>query len=371
MSLEPTSQLITTKCGIPRDRVKNLDKVSVIEDLIKCSICLEILNKPYECETCGTLFCEDCINDWIRIKLSCPMKCQNFKLSKAKINTRKMLNIVQLSCINSPHCKFVSDYWQIFDHEGKCEFQKIKCPNSTCLFEGPFKELKQHLTTSCENQIYECGFCKMKVKKSLFDQHLDEHNKEKTFNILNCYICESSENLRRCLCKKSICFKCLYNGKNVDCSNNCYLFNNGFKTTSNTYNISKLPLPKNFEVKLFFISVDWIRTGLSFTKDIVNDQNDSNCPNYDIYYILEDLVQFYTKHHGWKNCFSRGTRPLKSGDYMTITLKNGELRYSVNDNDLGSVIKIDVSKKKEIYLLLHSRNNKSKVEIVYISEIFN
>ena len=56
---------------------------------------------------------------------------------------------------------------------------------------------------------------------------------------------------------------------------------------------------------------------------------------------------------------------------MTITLKNGELRYAVNDSDLGSVIKIDISKKKEMYLMIHTRNPKSKAEIVYISEIFN
>jgi len=56
---------------------------------------------------------------------------------------------------------------------------------------------------------------------------------------------------------------------------------------------------------------------------------------------------------------------------MTITMKNGELRFAINDTDLGSVIKIDMSKKKEAYLLIHSRNPKSKAEIVYISEIFN
>ena len=56
---------------------------------------------------------------------------------------------------------------------------------------------------------------------------------------------------------------------------------------------------------------------------------------------------------------------------MTITLKNGELRYAINDADLGSVIKIDMSKKKDFYLFIHARNPKSKAEIVYISEIFN
>ena len=63
--------LITTKSGIDKERIQNASSIILIEDLIKCSICLEILNKPYECDTCGTLFCEDCINDWVKIKLSC------------------------------------------------------------------------------------------------------------------------------------------------------------------------------------------------------------------------------------------------------------------------------------------------------------
>ena len=52
-----------TKNGISRDRIANTDKISIIEDLIKCSICLEIVCKPYECEVCGSLFCEACINE--------------------------------------------------------------------------------------------------------------------------------------------------------------------------------------------------------------------------------------------------------------------------------------------------------------------
>ena len=36
----------------------------------------------------------------------------------------------------------------------------------------------------------------------------------------------------------------------------------------------------------------------------------------------------------WKTCFKKGGRPLKGGDTMTITLKNGEKRYAINDVDL-------------------------------------
>lgn len=137
------------------------------------------------------------------------------------------------------------------------------------------------------------------------------------------------------------------------------------------YHISKYPLPKNFEVKLLFTSVDWVRTGITFCKDVIMEQSDVNCPQFDIYCILEDLVQFYTLRNGWKNCFRNDNRPLKNGDNLTITLRNGELRYALNDEDLGGFIKIDMTDKKEVYLLVHIRNDKSKCQILYISEIFN
>ena len=140
----------------------------------------------------------------------------------------------------------------------------------------------------------------------------------------------------------------------MDCLKTCYLFHTGLNNTTNIYNISKYPLPKNFEAKLLFTSVDWVRTGITFNKE-----------------ILEDLVQFYTKKSGWKNCFNKGGRALKPGDTMTITLHNGEMRYAVNDMDLGSFIKIDMSNKNEMFLFVHTRNPKSKAEIVYICETFN
>ena len=46
---------------------------------------------------------------------------------------------------------------------------------------------------------------------------------------------------------------------------------------------------------------------------------------------------------------------------MTITFKNGELKYCVNDIDLGVRINIDLSTKKS-YLFVHVRNEHSKAE---------
>ena len=90
------SQYVTQKNGISQDRIANTEKITIIEDLIKCSICLEIICKPYEYEVCGSLFCEDCIKEWLKINPTCPMRCENFKLIHARPNTRKMLNLKKL-----------------------------------------------------------------------------------------------------------------------------------------------------------------------------------------------------------------------------------------------------------------------------------
>ena len=55
---------------------------------------------------------------------------------------------------------------------------------------------------------------------------------------------------------------------------------------------------------------------------------------------------------------------------MKITLKNGKMKFTVN-NILLVTVKIDMINKKEMYLFVQCRNVKSSAEIVYITEIFN
>ena len=365
------SQYVQQKNGIPKERIINYNQILIIEDLVKCSICLEILCKPYECEICGSLFCEDCIQEWLNINHSCPMKCENFIMMKARPNTRKMLNIIKIRCINYPDCNYTCDYWEVFEHEKTCPFQKIRCPNGKCEFEGSFKDLKNHMNKQCPYLNIQCGFCRCRIQQNFLEEHLEKHYKNRTFNIQPCCICNSNEEIRKCLCNKYYCYRCLDEGEDILCSKTCYLFHNNYNYTTRIYNISKYPLPRNFEVKLHFSSADWVRTGITFNKEIINDQSDVNCPQYDIYCILEDLVQFYTLKNGWKNCFRTDNQLLKSGDNITITMRNGEMRYAVNDEDLGGFVKVDLYDKKEMYLLVHTRNEKSKCQILYIAELFN
>ena len=182
-----------------------------------------------------------------------------------------------------------------------------------------------------------------------------------------CSICDSADDLRRCLCKKIFCLKCLNERKNIDCQKSCYLFNNNLNCINQIYNISKYPLPKNFEIKLFFSKVDWIRTGITFDEKIKNCQKDSNSPKFDIYYILNDLKQFYNSK-GWKNIKGIG-RKLQTGDNMIISLINGKMYYNINGTQIDLIEHIPL-KEENIYLLVHDRYLESKCNIEYITEIF-
>ena len=104
-------------------------------------------------------------------------------------------------------------------------------------------------------------------------------------------------------------------------------------------------------------------------KNIINLNKDENCPKYDIYYILEDLCEFYSLSGKWKNFKGIG-RKLQKGDSMKITLLEGKMRFKVNETILDFVENIQLQDNKEIYLLVHDRDLNSKCNITYITEIF-
>ena len=53
---------------------------------------------------------------------------------------------------------------------------------------------------------------------------------------------------------------------------------------------------------------------------------------------------------------------------MTITFKNGELKYCVNDIDLGVRINIDLStKKSDLYLFMLEMNILKQKNYIYLS----
>ena len=114
-----------------------------------------------------------------------------------------------------------------------------------------------------------------------------------------------------------------------------------------------------------------VRIGITFDPNIVNEKKDKNMPQYRIYYILQDLNDFYSYHEKkWKSYFG-GRNRLKNGDDLTIILNNGKLKYLINGDDLGKEYTINNRDLDEenMYLLIHRRNQYSQCELKYIYEI--
>ena len=188
-----------------------------------------------------------------------------------------------------------------------------------------------------------------------------------------CSICKSKSHLKRCFCNKILCNNCLLNNKDELCQKEYYLFNNNLNKLNSLYNISKYPLPKNFEAKIHFSEVNFVRIGITFDSKIANEKQDINSPNYKIYYLLQDMNTFFSYNENkWIKYFG-GNNILKNEDDLTIILKNGELRYLLNGKDLGKsyIINDNDLDKEDMYLLIHRRNKYSQCELKYIYEIIN
>ena len=51
--------------------IANNDKLS---PTLQCSICLDLVMEPVECNTCSKLFCKECIDNWLKQSNECPNK---------------------------------------------------------------------------------------------------------------------------------------------------------------------------------------------------------------------------------------------------------------------------------------------------------
>ena len=60
---------------IDESMIKNIQEYNLIKDEIICEICYGILINPKICQSCESVFCEKCINNWKNKNNSCPKRC--------------------------------------------------------------------------------------------------------------------------------------------------------------------------------------------------------------------------------------------------------------------------------------------------------
>ena len=128
---------------IDESMIKNINEYNSIKDEITCEICQGILLNPKQCESCETIFCEKCINNWISKNNSCPYRCNKFILKECPKLMKKILDKLIIEC---PLCKNEFKYEPfVKKHFDECAEEKkmVKCPLcSDCQIK--YKTLKEY-----------------------------------------------------------------------------------------------------------------------------------------------------------------------------------------------------------------------------------
>ena len=281
-------------------------------------------------------------------------------------NTQEYINILSNEIKNM----------RITNNNNIKEIKELKKENED--IKNEIKEIKKVLSQYVTNNKTNQNESKLECSNT-FNINLKAKNnkllKSKNNDLMQkiCSICKSKSHLKRCFCNKILCNNCLLNNKDELCQKEYYLFNNNLNKLNSLYNISKYPLPKNFEAKIHFSEVNFVRIGITFDSKIANEKQDINSPNYKVYYLLQDMNTFFSYNENkWIKYFG-GNNILKNEDDLTIILKNGELRYLLNGKDLGKsyIINDNDLDKEDMYLLIHRRNKYSQCELKYIYEIIN
>ena len=104
------------------NRGKLVANMTAVSPTLQCSICLDLVMTPVECQNCSKLFCKNCIDSWLINAKECPNKHPFVKKEELDEWVKKALGKIFLKC---PYkgCKSDYNYKYWTDHLKKCPFK--------------------------------------------------------------------------------------------------------------------------------------------------------------------------------------------------------------------------------------------------------
>jgi hypothetical protein len=112
---------------------------NILTNLLRCKICLNILNNPYDCLCCNQTFCKSCIYNYIKTNNKCPYgdyfnndtdkpeNSINDTLRQSCANIRNIINSLKFYCNNKEHgCNTELSIEGLDEHEKTCVYKKAK-----------------------------------------------------------------------------------------------------------------------------------------------------------------------------------------------------------------------------------------------------
>ena len=116
--------------GINEDYIENKDSFSEnILMSLECPICAGIVNYPFECKQCQTIYCQEC---WKQLEISnkgCVMRCKNPVVEKANKFVFSLLDKILLKC---PLCQ-----------EGGLSYQKFLLHYDCCIITSKYGTIEE------------------------------------------------------------------------------------------------------------------------------------------------------------------------------------------------------------------------------------
>ncbi len=125
-----TTKTTFKESGINDDYIENITSFSenILESL-ECPLCAGIVNNPYECRKCQTLYCQEC---WKQLEISnkgCVMRCENPIIEKANKFVFGLLEKLLLKC---PLCE-----------EGGLNYQKFLLHYECCVIANKYGTIEE------------------------------------------------------------------------------------------------------------------------------------------------------------------------------------------------------------------------------------
>ena len=125
-----TTKTTFKESGINDDYIENIKSFSenILESL-ECPLCAGIVNNPYECRKCQTLYCQEC---WKQLEISnkgCVMRCENPIIEKANKFVFGLLEKLLLKC---PLCE-----------EGGLNYQKFLLHYECCVIANKYGTIEE------------------------------------------------------------------------------------------------------------------------------------------------------------------------------------------------------------------------------------
>jgi hypothetical protein len=138
----------------------------MLEQNLKCPICLTTADEPVESSCCGHIFCSKCVKT---IKhLNCPICRSNNIIFRQNSFVRNLLNTLQVKC---PYgCSQMIILNNVKIHRMECEEAIFKCTIYKCKFEGNRTTSEKHFVENHSDQMVILAENYASLKNT-FDKH--------------------------------------------------------------------------------------------------------------------------------------------------------------------------------------------------------